>query len=140
MLDKRTLHQKVQEQCDCFATTDPLRAMASLKGEPDPEEGALKWIALAVLHGIGRNAKKISLRRTPDGKVFATAKFRETELPELTPEIGEKVFEAVRNITHLEKEKGKMPVVIGIGDSSVEIDVKLESGGEGESLVLKFPD
>ncbi len=140
MLDKRTLHMKVQEQCDCFATTDPLREMADLVNEQDSEEGALKWIALAVLHGIDRNAKKISLRRTADGQVSVTAKYRESELPRPPAQIGRKVFDAVKGITHIEGDKGKTPVVIGIRDSSIEIEFKLGHDGAEEEIVLGFPN
>ncbi|MGA2402349.1 MAG: hypothetical protein ABSG91_11705 [Syntrophobacteraceae bacterium] len=140
MLDKRTLHMKVQEQCDCFATTDPLREMAGLVKEQDSDEGALKWIALAVLHGIDRNAKKISLRRTADGQVSVTAKYRESKLPGPPAQIGQKVFDAVRGITHIEGDKGRTPVVIGIRDSSIEIEFNLGHDGAEEEIVLRFPD
>ena len=140
MLDKRTLHMKVQEECDCYATTDPLKGMSELINEQDAEEGALKWIALAVLHGINQNAKKINLRRTSDGKVTVTAKYRESELPSPPASIGDKVFLAVRDITHIEGEKGKTQVAIGIRDSSIEIEMKLDQDGKGEEVVLNFPD
>jgi hypothetical protein len=139
MLDKRTLHMKVQEQCDCFATTEPLREMAALGKEPDPEEGALKWIALAVLHGIDRNAKSISLRRSARGELSVTAKYRESELPGPPEPVGRKVFDVVRAITHLD-DKGRTPVVIGIRDSSIEIEFKLDRDGDAEEVVLKFPN
>jgi hypothetical protein len=139
MLDKRTLHMKVQEQCDCFATTDLLREMAALPGEADSEEGALKWLALAVLHGIDRNAKKISISRGADGNVTVTAKYRESELPTPGGSIGEKIFDVVKGITHIEGDKGKMPVDMGIRDSSVEIEVRLDQGEKGNEVVLKFP-
>ena len=140
MLDKRTLHMKVQEHCDCFATTDLLGEMAGLAKEQDSEEGALKWIALAVLHGIDRNAKKISLRRTADGGISVTAKYRESELPRPPAPIGRKVFDVVKGITHIEGDSGKTPVVIGIRDSSIELEVKLGHDGDGDEVVLKFPD
>ena len=140
MLDKRTLHMKVQEQCDCFATTDLLAEMAGLAKEQNSEEGALKWIALAVLHGIDRNAKKISLRRTADGGISVTAKYRESELPKPPAPIGRKVFDVIKGITHIEGDKGKTPVVFGIRDSSIELEVKLGHDGDGEEVVLKFPD
>lgn len=140
MLDKRTLHMKVQEECDCYATTDPLREMAALKGEKDTEEGALKWIALAVLHGIDRSAKKISLNCRPDGDVTITAKYRERELPSPGGQIGAKVLDVVKGITHIEEKKGKMPVVIGIRDSSIEIKVKLKQGEKEGEVVLEFPE
>jgi hypothetical protein len=140
MLDKRTLHMKVQEQCDCFATTDLLAEMAALVKEQNSEEGALKWIALAVLHGIDRNAKKISLRRTANGGISVTAKYRESELPRPPAPIGRKVFDVIKGITHIEGDKGKTPVVFGIRDSSIELEVKLGHDGDDEEVVLNFPD
>jgi hypothetical protein len=34
MKDKENLHKKVQEHCDCFATTDYLSEMAKVKQMP----------------------------------------------------------------------------------------------------------
>ncbi len=140
MLDKRSLHMKVQEQADCFATTDPLSEMAGLVKEQDPEEGAIKWIALAVLHGIDRNAEKISLRRNADGGVSVIAEYRKSELPIPPLPIGRKVFDVVKEITHIDGDKGQVPVAIGIRDSSIELDMKLDRNGAEEEVVLKFPD
>lgn len=140
MLDKRSLHMKVQEQTDCFANSDPLSEMAGLVKEQDSQEGALKWIALAVLHGIDRNAKKISLRRTADGRVSVTAKYRESELPSPPAPVGREVFDVVKGITHIEGDKGRTPLVVGIRDSSIEIEMKLDRKGAEEEVVLEFPD
>jgi hypothetical protein len=138
MLDKRSLHMKVQEQADCFAAVDPLSEMAGLIKEKDSEEGALKWIALAVLHGIDRNAKKITIRHDSDGGISVTAKYRESELPHPPSSIGRKVFDVVRDITHIEGDKGAIPVSIGIRDSSIVLEMKLERDGAGEEVVLNF--
>lgn len=140
MLDKRTLHMKVQEQCDCFANADPLREMAALKGEADLEEGALKWIALAVLHGINDNATKIGICRTSAGDVTVTARYRESELPSPGAGIGAGIVDVVKGITHIEGEKGTLPVVIGIRDGSIELEVKFKKSEEGEEVVIKFPE
>ncbi len=140
MLDKRTLHMKVQEQCDCFAETDPLREMAALKSEPDVEEGALKWLALAVLHGINDNAKKISVSLSADGEVTVTAKYRETELPSPGSSIGSKIFDVAKGIAHIEGDQGKMPIVIGIRDSSIEVEFKLKHDKEENKVVIEFPE
>ena len=113
--------------------------MAGLIKEQDPEDGALKWIALAVLHGIDRNAEKISLRRNAEGGVSVTAKYRKTELPNPPAPIGRKVFDVVKGITHIEGDKGNSELVIGIRDSSVELEVKLDRDGVQEEVVLKFP-
>ena len=67
MKDKLSLHQKLQEFCDCYATTDPLKEMSILKDEYDRNDAALKWIALATLHGINENAEKISITLTDSG-------------------------------------------------------------------------
>jgi len=53
--------------------------------------------------------------------------------------IGEKIFEVVKGITHIEGEKGKVPVVIGIRDSSVELRVRLAQDEKEEEVVLEFP-
>ena len=55
MKEKRNLHLKVQEMCDCYATADPLKEMSIVKNDEDKEEAALKWLALATLHGINNN-------------------------------------------------------------------------------------
>ncbi len=81
MKDKRSLHLKVQELCDCYATTDPLKEMSELKKEADKDDVALKWLALATLHGINSNAKKITVTRSEDGEVNVTAEYRVAELP-----------------------------------------------------------
>ena len=139
MKDKRGVHMKVQELCDCFATADPLKEMSVLQKDEDQEEAALKWIALAVLHGINANAEKITLSRPKDGKVRVTAEYRQAELPGPGPEIGGRIMEAVRQMTDLEGEKGKSPLVVGVRDGSVEMEVKLKSKEGGESITLKFP-
>ncbi|MBW1724728.1 MAG: hypothetical protein JRD87_10540 [Deltaproteobacteria bacterium] len=42
MKDSGSLHLKVQEQCDCFATTDLLKEMSVVKDDADTKEAALK--------------------------------------------------------------------------------------------------
>jgi len=140
MKDKHSLHLKVQELCDCFATTDPLKGMSVLEKDEDKHEAALKWLALAILHGINANAKKISISRSNDGKVEVKADYRKADLPTPGSEIGEKIIEAVRGITHLEGGKGGTPLAIGIRDGSIEMNVKLKKDEDGESVTLKFPE
>ncbi|MCK7512353.1 MAG: hypothetical protein MZV70_55485 [Desulfobacterales bacterium] len=81
MKEKRNLHLKVQELCDCYATTDPLKEMSALGQDKDKEEAALKWLALAALHGVNHNAEEITIGRDNKGQVKVVAKYRETELP-----------------------------------------------------------
>jgi len=140
MRDKGGLHKKVQELVDCFATTDPLKEMSGLIKEKDENEAALKWLALAVLHGINMNAKKITIKRSRNGKVEVTAKYRETELPSPGTTIGEKVFAAVQGITHLERSKDKTVLALGVRDGSIEIKVEIKKGEEKEEVSLRFQE
>jgi hypothetical protein len=139
MKDKRSLHLKVLELCDCYATTDYLKEMAALPADADKEEGALKWVALAVLHGVNANAKKITLSKGADGKIEVIAKYREAELPSPGSEVGEKVLNVIREITHIEGEGGKIPLAIAIRDSNFEVKVKVGQEGAGETITIQFP-
>lgn len=139
MKDKRSLHLKVLELCDCYATTDYLKEMSELPGATDKEEGALKWLALSILHGINANAKKIALSRKADGQIKVVAKYRTTELPSPGDAVGEKVLEAIREITHIEGEGGKIPLAVAIRDSSFEVKVKVVQDEAGETVAIKFP-
>ena len=139
MRDTSSLHKKVQDMCDCFLTADPLQEMSHLKEEPDQEEAALKWLALAILHGIDSNAKKITISASKDGEIEVRAKYRESRLPSPDPEVGQKILESVRKIAHFDKDKGKTPLALGIGDSNLEIKLKMEKEDGCESVELKFP-
>lgn len=139
MKDKRSLHLEVQEHIDCFAGTDPLKEMSEITRDKDKDQAALKWLALAALHGINSNAKKISVRTTMDGTTTVLAKYRKAELPSPGGEIGRKIIEAVRKITHFEEDKGKGPLALGVRNDSIELDIKVERDSESETITLKFP-
>lgn len=139
MKEKRNIHLKVQELCDCYATNDPLKEMSEIKADSDQDEAAAKWLALAALHGVNDNAKEVSIRRSPDGNIKVTAKYREAELPSPGAEIGEKIINAVREITHIEGGKGKSPLALGIREDSIELKIEVKSKDEGEKVTIKFP-
>jgi hypothetical protein len=132
-------HQKVQNLCDCFATTDYLKEMAELARAPEFEEAALKWIALAVLHGINSNAEKISLTSTGDGKVTVAAEYRTAELPTPGPVIGKKIIEALREMTHLEKDKDKAALAFGVRNDSMQLKIKSRHEGGDDRVSITFP-
>jgi hypothetical protein len=139
MKEKRNMHLKFQELCDCYATNDPLKEMSVLKNDDDKEEAALIWLALAALHGVNSNAKEVILTRSSDGEVRATAKYRESELPSPGSEVGTKILEAVREITHIEGQKGKSPLALGIRNDSIELQVKIKQKEGREKVTIKFP-
>jgi hypothetical protein len=139
MKEKRNLHLKVQELCDCYATNDPLKEMSEIRTDGDKEEAALKWLALAALHGVNDNAKEITITRSADGNIKVTARYRESELPSPGSEIGKNIMGFVREITHIEGAKGKSPLALGIREDSIELNVKMKSKNEGEKVTIKFP-
>ncbi len=140
MRDKENVHVKVQEMIDCYATTDPLEEMSRISSDEDLEEAAEKWLALATLHGINNKAKKITVLRTPEGDVSVRAEYRYKDLPSPGPAVGANILQAVRAMTHIEGDKGKMPLIMGVRKDSVEIDVKLKQKESGELVSLKFPE
>lgn len=140
MKEKRNLHLKVQELCDCFSETDYLKEMSVVHADADKEEAALKWLALTALHGINHNAKKVSISKQEDGSVKVTAEYRETELPSPGTDVGQNIFSAVREITHIEGDKGKTRLALGMKDSSVDLEVKIKTKPGREKLTIKFTE
>jgi hypothetical protein len=113
--------------------------MSLLAKDEDTQEAALKWIALAVLHGVDSNADRIKISRREDGEVVVTAEYRESNLPSPGADIGAKIIEAVRQITHFEKDKEKGPLALGIQNDSMELSVEVKKKDRSESVILKFP-
>jgi hypothetical protein len=140
MKDKRSLQLKVQELIDCYATTDPLKEMSDLGKDLDKEEAGLKWVALAALHGINGNAKEIAISKAQGGKITVVAKYRDSELPSPGSAVGEKIINSLRGMTHLDGDKGKSLIALGVRDGSIDLTVKVKKDDDGESVVLKFPE
>ena len=140
MKEKRNVHLKVQELCDCYATNDPLKEMSVVKNDADIDEAAVKWLALAALHGMNNNAKEVSITRFSDGEVRVTARYRETELPSPGTEVGSRILETVREITHIEGHKGESSLALGIRNDSIELRVKLKEKEGREKVTIKFPE
>jgi len=140
MKDTGSLHKKVQEEIDCYGGTDYLAELGRLQEERDLEEAALKWLALSILHGINANAEKIKLKKADDGGIEVIASYRKSLLPSPRPEVVDKVFEIRREITHIDTDKGKIPLAVGVRDSSVDLDIKIKKKDDGkQTLSLKFP-
>lgn len=139
MKDAVNLHQKVQGLCDCFATNDPLKEMSEVQSDTDIDEAALKWIALAVLHGINSNAKEIAISNTKEDGVKVTAEYRKAELPSPGRQIGEKIIQAVREISHLEGSKAETTLAFGIRNNSMDLKIKSKNEGNDQKITIKFP-
>ncbi len=138
MKDTTSLHLKVQEMCDCYSTTEPLKEMSMLIRGKNTDEAAIKWIALTILHGINNNASEISISSTKDGDVSVTAEYRKTELPSPGYSVGQKAIQTIRKITHLEGKKGKTPLAVGICGNSIELEVKSRQDDNKEKVTIFF--
>jgi hypothetical protein len=139
MKDSTNIHLKVQQLCDCFATTDPLKEMSDVIGDKDTDEAALKWIALAVLHGINSNAEKISISTTKDEGVKVTAEYRKAVLPSPGPKVGKKIIQAIRDMVHIEDSNDKMTLALGIRNNSMDLKIKSRHTGNDDKITFVFP-
>lgn len=140
MKDNINLHLKVQEMCDCYAATDPLKEMSILKNDPDKHQAAVKWLALAALHGINTNANKITISKSENGSINVSANYREKDLPSPGNDVGQRIIEALKAITHIEKDNGEMPLALGIRDSSVDLVVRIDTDHGRKKVILEFAE
>ena len=113
--------------------------MSEIGLAPEADDAELKWIALAVLHGINSNAEKITLTTGKDGKVKVSAEYRKAELPSPGPAVGKKVIEAMRAMTHMEKDKEKMTLAFGVRNSSMDLKIKSRHEGGDDRITITFP-
>ena len=139
MRDSSNLHQKVQEMCDCYATNDPLNEMSKMQHEKDVEEAAIKWIALAVLHGINNNAEEISIEQKKAGTVKVIAEYRKAELPPPDGAISEKIISTLKDIIHVDSSQGDSTLAFGLRDESLDLHVRTREEGGDSKVTLKFP-
>jgi hypothetical protein len=140
MKEKRSLHLKVQELCDCYADGDPLKEMSTIKKEKDNDEAALKWLALAALHGVNNNAEEIAISRSAGDGVRVSATYRETQLPSPGSKVGKKIIQSLREITHIKEGKGKTPLALGIRQDSIELRVRFKKNKKGkDTITIRFP-
>lgn len=140
MEDKRNLHKKMQEQIDCHLGTDYLTEINAVKNEADQEQASLKWLALAVLYAVNENAKKIKLERDAENKKRVIIEFQDFDLPTPGDEVLDRIFDDLRQMTHIEEDQGKTLLSVGIRDSSVDLEAKLKKEDGKEKIVLNFPE
>lgn len=140
MRDNKSIHKSFQDLCDCYASTDPLHEMSKLDNTPNEDDAAVKWMALAALHGVNHNAEKITLLQEEDGKVKVLAEYRTAELPSPGSQTSGKIFNAFRELTHIETDKGKTALALGIRDSNLDLSVKIKKKKNHEKITIYFPN
>ncbi|HJX31773.1 MAG TPA: hypothetical protein VJ624_07995 [Thermodesulfobacteriota bacterium] len=144
---KRSLHLRLQEYCDCYLETDPQKEIlvinkkgAAADVTKDREEVALKFLCLTILYGIKESAKKITLTKKGRDEarldIEAAGKY---VLPAPRADIADEIFKVMRSITHLESERGREVLSLGLRNDRVELTVELASAPGETTLAISFP-
>ena len=136
-----SLHLKLQEMCDCYLDTSYKTQLARIGGQPgpDPDDEAMRYLALALMHAITEQAGELKFKQ--DGKGVRVTVKREGDkesLPAPPPPLFAKILGIVRAILHLEGEKGESPLSLGLRTGSVDLRVKVKEKGEEASLKIEF--
>jgi len=137
------MHMKLQEMCDCYIDSDYLSEIKrSAAGQgADMEEAALKYFALCILETLTQKALQLSVKKKKDKmKVTIASQHEKITLPPPTDEIGGEIFKIMREITHLDQERGEMPLALGLRNGRVDVQVKIKKKEEEESMKLVFPE
>ncbi|MBI5556366.1 MAG: hypothetical protein HY885_01865 [Deltaproteobacteria bacterium] len=106
----------------------------------DPEENAIKYLALAIMHTVSEKAKKLSLKRKGDKLTVKVKGEEETTLPPPSLEQFNRILAIMRAILHIEEESGKLPLALGLRNGELELQVEVSRGEDKETLKIKFPD
>jgi len=139
MRDSSNLHQKVQDMCDCYTNNDPLKEMSKLQADEGAQDGAVRWLSLAVLHGLGSNAEEISIEKTRGGKVRVIAEYRRAELPAPDAELSDAILKLVKDILHVDSSQGDSTLAFGFRNNSFDLKVKTREEGADHKVTLRFP-
>ena len=147
MTTERSYHLRLQEFCDCFMETDPKKelekASAGISGDPsgDLDELALKFLGLSIFYGASEKARTITLQKSKDGKVLFTVDAKgKYQLPPPSLRVADRVIHIARPITHIDGDKGKLPVSMGLRNDRIDLTFQFDRKSEGESFTISFPE
>jgi len=141
-LSERNYHLKLQEMCDCYLETNFLKQLKGMSGTEsgDPEENAIKYLALAIMFTISEKAKKLSLKKKGDKLTGKVTGDEEITLPPPSIEQFNRISAIMRAILHIEKDEGRLPLALGLRSGDLELQVEVARGQDKETLKIKFPD
>lgn len=147
MKDDRNFHQRLQEFCDCYLDTDPKKelekASKGISGDPGKEidELALKFLGLGIFYGVSEKAKKVTLQRSKEGKVILAVDSRgQYQLSPPGLEVADRIIFIARSITHIEEDRGKVPVSLGLRNDRIELTFQFDRTEKGETFSVLFPE
>ena len=134
-------HLKLQEMCDCYLETDFVPEMQHMATNPpsdDLDEDAIKYLALAIMHAISEQAAKLTLKKKGDAITVALKNEEKLTLPSPAAPVFAKIIEIVRAILHIEEDKGKLPLSLGLRNGEVNLMVKVKREDDKESVAFSF--
>ncbi|MFC1888488.1 hypothetical protein ACFL4G_01905 [Thermodesulfobacteriota bacterium] len=145
---KRSIHQRLQEYCDCYVDVDPGEELEriSFEGVPadatgDKEEAALKFLANAILYSIKECARAISLTKSDRGDIRLYAISTDTSiLPPPPSDLADRVFDLLNSITHMETPNSSGLLALGVRGSSLELKVTFSRVNGKQIASLFFPE
>jgi hypothetical protein len=134
-------HLKLQEMCDCYMETDFLGAMQDMAGiaTKDPEEDAIKYLALAVMYAITQKAEKLSFKKKGEEAKVKIKNGKKETLPQPSGVVLDMAIEIMRTILHIEEDKGEMDFSLGLRSGEVNVTVKIAMEADKQTLKIKFP-
>jgi len=145
--NERNYHLRLQEFCDCFMETDPKteleKASKGVSGDPggNEDELALKFLGLGIFYGAAEKAKKISIQRSKDGKVFFSVDSRgHYQLPPPSPQLADRIIAIARSITHIDTDQGREPLSMGLRNDRMELTFQFDRKDSGETFSVLFPE
>lgn len=139
----RNFHLKLQEMCDCYLDSDFQAELARPIGVQNNtmEDEGIRYFALLILYTITVKAQQLSVKKKKGTtRVTVSSLNEETTLSPPPIEIAEKIFEIIRAITHIEKDKGELALSLGLRGERVDVQVKLKRAGDDESMRLLFSE
>jgi len=136
------LHLKLMEMCDCYLGTDYAATIQKVADTPsaDTQEDSLRYLALALLFTLTEEAKQLSLKRKKD-KITVTIKHDDEKIALRPPAraVFDRIISIMRTILHLNDDKGALPLILGLRNDQIEVQVKIERTADKETLKVKFP-
>ena len=136
------LHLKLQEMCDCYLDTGYAVELARMAAGPesDPEENAVKYLALAIMYGITEKADKLKFKQEKEGKIEVELKGEQKiRLPAPNGDVLDGIIVTIRQILHFDQEGGELPLALGLRTGSVDLKVKMKEKPGKSSLTIYFP-
>ena len=98
-------------------------------------------LALSILYTLTIKAQELSVtRKNEEVKVTVYSQPEKRDLPPPPVMIADKMFEIIRGITHLDSDKGEMPLTLGLRNDQVDFQVTVRRSEDEESMNLLFPE